>query len=92
MADDQRQYPRRPVNEPVEVTADGKVYDGVFKDISKGGAAVEFRFPAASERVRFDIGSRVAMNPDAAGPKSGRVVREYENGIGIKFDSLYEKG
>ncbi len=92
MSDNQRQYPRRLVNEPVEVTADGKVYEGTLKDISKGGAAVEFCFPSESDRVRFNIGSRVDMSPDANRQKSGRVVREYENGIGVKFDSLYEKG
>jgi hypothetical protein len=92
MSRDQRQHPRISVNEPVEIAAGGRVYEGVLKDISKGGAAVEFCFPSATERARFDIGSRVAMSPDAGTAKSGRVVREYVNGIGVRFDTLYEKG
>jgi hypothetical protein len=92
MSKDQRQYPRTPVNEPVAVAAGDRVYDGVLKDISKGGAAVEFCFPSATERARFDIGSRVALSPEAGATQSGRVVREYVNGIGVRFDILHEKG
>jgi len=86
MSKDQRQFPRKKADEPTDITAGEKVYAGTIKDISEGGAAVEFRFPLGAESERFDIGSRVELSPEKSDPKSGRVVREYVTGVGLKFD------
>jgi len=86
MSQDQRKFPRKKADEPTDISAGEKVYAGTIKDISEGGAAMEFRFPSGAERERFDIGCRVELNPEISDPKSGRVVREYVNGIGLEFD------
>ncbi len=91
MSKDQRQFPRKKVDEPTDISAGEKVYAGTIKDISEGGAAVEFRFPSGGERERFDIGSHVELNPEKSDSRSGRVVREYVNGMGMEFDPSEDK-
>ena len=91
MSKDQRKFPRKEADESADISAGEKVYAGNIKDISEGGAAVEFRFPSGEERERFDIGSRVELNPEKSHPKSGRVVRQYVNGVGLEFDPSQDK-
>ncbi len=52
---------------------------------------MEFRFPSGGERERFDIGSHVELNPEKSDSRSGRVVREYVNGMGMEFDPSEDK-
>ncbi len=85
MSQDKRKHPRKIIDEPVEITTENKVFEGTIKDISKGGAAVEFNFSTGDERQSFDIGSRIELNPEKSDPRSGRVVREYVNGVGLEF-------
>ncbi len=75
----------------MDITTENKVYEGTIKDISKGGAAVEFRLSTEDRRGRFDIGSRVEMSPEKSDPRSGRVVREYVSGVGLEFDPSRDK-
>jgi len=91
MSKDQRKFPREKADEPTDISAGEKVYAGTIKDISEGGAAVEFRFPSGEKRELFDIGSHVELNPEKSDPKSGRVVREYVKGVGLEFDPSQDK-
>ena len=91
MSKEQRKFPRKKVDEPVEVATGNKVYEGTIIDISEGGVAVEFRFPLGAESERFDIGSRVELSPEKSDPRSGRVVREYVIGVGLEFDPSQDK-
>ncbi len=75
----------------MKITTENKVYEGTIKDISKGGAAVEFRLSTDDGRGRFDIGSRVELSPEKSDPRSGRVVREYVIGVGLEFDPSQDK-
>ncbi len=86
MTKDQRTFPRKKADEPTGISAGEKVFVGTIKDISEGGAAVEFDFQSGMEHERFDIGSHVELNPEKSDPRSGRVVREYVNGVGLEFN------
>lgn len=86
MSRDNRKYPRKVVDEPVEITAGDKSFEGTIKDISKGGAAVEFRLSAEDGHGRFDIGSPVEMLPEKSAQKTARVIREYVSGMAVEFE------
>ena len=86
MSKDQRKFPRKAVDEPVKITTENKVYEGTIKDISKGGAAVEFRLSTEDGRGRFDIGNRVEMHPEKSEQKSARIIREYVSGMAVEFE------
>ena len=87
MSKEQRKYPRKTVDEPVEVATGNKIYEGTIKDISEGGASVEFRFLSGRDHKVFDIGSRVEMTPEKSARKSGQIIREYVSGMAVKFDT-----
>lgn len=91
MSKDKRQFPRKKTDESADISAGDEVYAGTIKDISKGGAAVEFRFPSDLEHRPFDIGSHVELSPEKSDPKSGYVVRQYVNGVGLEFDPSQDK-
>ena len=91
MSKDQRQFPRKKTEEAADISAGEEVYAGTIKDISEGGAAVEFRFPSGHEREPFDIGSHVELSPEKSDPRSGHVVRQYVNGVGLEFDPSQDK-
>lgn len=86
MTSDRRQHPRHLVAIPARVTTGGATHGAVIKDISEGGVGIEFMFAKESDRLQFDIGSAIAIAPDSGATRTGRVVREYVNGVGVKFD------
>ena len=86
MSKDKRKFPRKKVDEPVEVATENNVYEGTIKDISEGGAAVEFRLSTEDGRELFDIGSRIEMTPETSERKSARIIREYVSGMAVEFE------
>lgn len=82
---DQRQHPRAPVDLPIALTSGERSVDARMTDVSEGGAGIAFAFSAAAP-VQFDIGSRVDLMPTTGDKRTGRVVRQYTNGIGVKFE------
>ncbi len=91
MSKDQRKFPRKKADESADISTGEKIYAGTITDISESGAAVEFEFSSDPENERFDIGGHVELNPEKSSPRSGRVVRQYVNGVGLEFDSSQEK-
>lgn len=87
MSKERRQHERKTADEPVEIASGDKIYEATIKDISKGGASVEFRLSPDEGRARFDIGSRVEMMPETSERKSARIIREYTSGMAIRFDT-----
>lgn len=81
----QRQHPRMPVDMPVALVAGGRSVDARMTDVSESGAGIEFALSAAAP-VQFDIGSRIELSPATGGQRTGQVVRQYTNGIGVKFE------
>ena len=87
MDENRRRSPRTPVGEPTTIAAGDATYDATLKDISDGGAAIEFTFERLAHPVRFDIGSRVTLEPGGTGERPGRVIREYEDGFAMAFEA-----
>lgn len=85
MTEEKRRHPRTVVDFPVALRAAGQTVDARMADVSEGGAGIEFSFSAATP-VQFDIGSRVELAPAAGDRRTGRIVRQYTNGIGVKFE------
>lgn len=86
MTSDRRIHPRQSVAIPARVTTGGATRGAVIKDISAGGMGIEFVFAKESDRLQFDIGGAIAVAPESGATRTGRVVREYVNGVGVKFD------
>lgn len=85
MTKEKRRHPRAVVDFPVALRAAGQTVDARMADVSESGAGIEFAFSAATP-VQFDIGSRIEFSPAAGDRRTGRVVRQYTNGIGVKFE------
>lgn len=85
MTKEKRRHPRAVVDFPVALRTAGQTVDARMADVSESGAGIEFAFSAATP-VRFDIGSRIELSPATGDPRSARIVRQYTNGIGVKFE------
>ena len=82
-----REYTRRDFFRPVPFTLNGRLYHGSTRNISGGGAFIEFK----DARVQFSLGDTIKMNiehPDTFKHlnKNGKIVRLAKDGFGVQFD------
>lgn len=86
MSQDKRRHERIPISEPASLKTGDDEYEGTLKDVSQGGAAVEFDFPMGKSSINFDIGNNLEVTSESVDHRKGRVVRHYDKGFGVKFD------
>ena len=86
MSEDKRRHERRPVSEPVSLKTDENEFEGILKDVSEGGASVEFDFSMGKSPVHFDIGNNLKVSSESVDNRQGRVIRHYDKGFAVKFD------
>ena len=80
-----RRDERFDTDQPVGIHGGDGNLEGSLRNVSMGGALVEFAPSLGKRDVAFDIGASVELHPQAAGSVRGTVVR-YENGaIAVKF-------
>jgi len=87
MTDDgieKRQYQRHLMQKKVRIEVDGQVFDGETHDISAGGVSID-----APNNLSND--AFVMMHIDNIGDMSGRVVRNGNDKIAVKFDPVEEE-
>ena len=90
MSDNQRQHPRFDTDAPVVVQGHDGAQAGSIRNLSAGGAAIEFDFALGKSSSAFDLGDAVQMRPDGANSVKGVVVRSYDGGIAMRFDETEE--
>ena len=85
-SDNQRRHPRVDTDVPVVVEwADG-AEQGSIRNLSAGGAAIEFEPALGKTPVTFDFGDPVEVQPRGAQTVRGTVVRSYEGGLAMRFE------
>ena len=87
MASASNRAPRTETNEEAEIHAGEVTYAGLLQNVSDTGAAVGFDFSRESNSSEFDIGNSVEVDVEQGDTYNGRVVRHYESGFAIRFDS-----
>ncbi|MFO7931011.1 MAG: PilZ domain-containing protein [Thermodesulfobacteriota bacterium] len=85
-----RKYSRQPYRDTVQFSADGKVFNGFFKNVSNNGAFVE---TLESDLQRLESGRQVTIAFEHPYNSKyikldGEIARTSQNGIGIRFYSL----
>jgi hypothetical protein len=81
-----RKHPRKPLSKNVSYTANKKFYEGLVKDISRGGMFIQ-------SGDKFNVGQKLTLAlPSADRLKSlklsGEVVRTAKEGFGVKFKHM----
>ena len=87
MTDDdleKRQHQRHLLKKKVRIEVDGQVFDGETNDISEGGVSIDA--PNSLSNDAF-----VTMHIENIGDMSGRVVRNGNDKIAVKFDPIEEE-
>ena len=79
-----RRHERIPVNEPVSIVSRGQVREGVVRDLSESGAAIEFDLEKG-EPICLDIGHDVGLRSPSL-DRPARIIRHYESGFAVNFD------
>ena len=90
MSSDQRRHPRVPTDVPVVVKKGEGEHGGRLRDVSAGGAAIEFDPELGKSDVAFDIGEAIEMRPNGTDTVHGTVVRSYNEGVAMQFNELDE--
>ena len=90
MSSDQRRHPRVPSDVPVVVKKGEGQQSGRLRDVSAGGAAIEFDPELGKSDVSFDIGEAIEMRPNGTDTVQGTVVRSYNEGVAMQFNELEE--
>jgi hypothetical protein len=65
--------------------ADG-TEQGNIRNLSAGGAAIEFEPALGKPPVAFDFGDPVQVQPQGAEVLRGSVVRSYDGGLAMRFE------
>ena len=65
--------------------ADG-AEQGSIRNLSAGGAAIEFEPALGKPPITFDFGDPVEVQPQGAEVLHGTVVRSYDGGLAMRFD------
>ena len=81
-----RKYPRKPFSKNINYTANKKFYEGLVKDISRGGMFIK-------SGDKFSVGQELTLAiPSANRLKNlklkGEVVRTDKEGFGVKFKRM----
>lgn len=84
---DSRKHPRKALARPVYLSAQSRYFQGLIKDISRGGIFVE-------TDDRFSVGQVIKLViPETKFDKNimirGEIVRLSQAGVGIKFTGIY---
>ena len=76
-AQDRREFVRRPVDIPVKLSVQGRFYDGLIKNISKGGVFIEAKGTfSVGQKISFCFGKETII---------GTVIWVDPKGFGVKF-------
>ncbi len=81
-----REYPRRPLEMPVEVSKNGLAFMGITQNISNSGAFIQVDF-----LFHIDQKINIILSPPKIEKNiavTGRVARIDTRGMGVKFDGL----
>ena len=86
---DSRRHPRKTLARPVYLSAQSKYFQGLIRDISRGGIFVE-------TDDRFSVGQVLKLViPETKYDKNvmirGEIVRLSQAGVGIKFTGIYRR-
>jgi len=74
---EKREHVRSPVDIPVEFIVQGRFYDGMIKNISKGGVFTETKGTfSVGQDISFYFGKENII---------GTIIRVEPQGIGVKF-------
>ncbi len=81
-----RKHPRKPLSKNIHYTVNKQFYEGLVKDISRGGMFIK-------SHEKFPIGQELTLAiPSANRLKGlklrGKVVRRNKEGIGVKFKTI----
>ena len=84
-----RKHPRRSFSKPVYFSADNRYYQGLIRDISRGGLFIQ-------TADSFALGNEIHLViPDTKYDKNvmikGRIVRSSPSGVAIKFTGLVKR-
>ena len=82
---EQREFERKKVKQEVRVEVDGEVIVGEASDISLGGIAVNAHVDMTTEQF-------VRLHTEKFGELTGKVVREFDDGFAVKFDTVEGNG
>jgi DNA-binding NtrC family response regulator len=85
-----RKYPRKPCNTKVYFTTQNEYYEGLTKNISRGGVFIEIK-------DKFNVGQSIKLVIPATESeqnilRKGQVVHDSFSGFGIKFNGAIENG
>ena len=90
MGSDQRGHTRVDTNVPVLVHGGEGSQSGAIRNLSAGGAAIEFDPALGKSTVSFDLGDAVDVQPQGVHPVRGRIVRSHAGGIAMQFDAVQD--
>lgn len=83
-ADNRREYRRILVSNPTTVESDDGSYSARILNISAGGAGIQMD-------VRLLDQTKLTVNIENIGMIPAKVVRQMQNGVGVKFEISEEK-
>jgi len=87
MSINNRKQPRVDSDIPVNISDGETIFEGILRNLSNSGAAIELSNERGNGPVQFELGNAVEMNSEIKDRISGRVVRHYDGGFAVKFDS-----
>ncbi|MBL4908359.1 MAG: PilZ domain-containing protein [Sneathiella sp.] len=82
--DNRREHRRILVSKPATVTKGSLEYSGKILNISAGGAGIRLD-------VQLLDNTQITVNIDNVGTIPAKVVRQMQDGVGVKFDLSEEK-
>ena len=82
--DEKRRHPRHPLQTEVRLEINGETVIGQSNDISMGGISI-------NTSIDFDNNAFVQMHVETIGEMTGRVVRQFDEGVAVEFDENEEE-
>ncbi|MEE9518504.1 MAG: PilZ domain-containing protein [Candidatus Adiutricales bacterium] len=80
IAQDRREFVRRPVDIPIELSIQGRFYDGLIKNMRNGGVFIK-------TKGRYSEGQDISMTIESPSEKrTGKIARVTPEGIGVEFN------
>lgn len=86
MTDDKRRHQRIDVSKLAFAREGGQAHGGLLRDISPGGAFIEFRYPLGRVEHDFETGDSIEVLLDDETVLNGTAVRVLETGIALAFN------
>ncbi|MDP6174001.1 MAG: PilZ domain-containing protein [Rhodospirillales bacterium] len=81
-SDERRRHPRHPIRKPVRTTIGEDTHLGATRDISAGGAAIDWDETPEDD---FDEEDYLDLDIDDVGYVAGQVTRPLDGGVSVRF-------